>query len=221
MNRAEEDYIKAVYELTIEKNEELAKTNELATKFGFTDQSVNEMVKRLVRKGIFAFSPYKGVSLTSEGRKEAIRMVRSHRLWELFLNKAFAFNWNEVHEDAEKLEHAASDKVIDAIDKYLGYPTHCQHGNPIPTKDGVVSKVSQKSIFDLNVGDTFEIIRVKDNKELLLYLNKMNIKLYDTFQVSAKNDVLGFIVIKDQTREIQLTRTVAYFLFVKIAAISA
>lgn len=214
MNRAEEDYIKAVYELTIEKNEELAKTNELATKFGFTDQSVNEMVKRLVRKGIFAFSPYKGVSLTSEGRKEAIRMVRSHRLWELFLNKAFAFNWNEVHEDAEKLEHAASDKVIDAIDKYLGYPTHCQHGNPIPTKDGVVSKVSQKSIFDLNVGDKFEIVRVKDNKELLTYLNKINLKLYDNYVVTSKDNFVGLITVKNEERVIELTKTIADLVFV-------
>jgi len=214
MNRAEEDYIKAVYELTIEKDEELAKTNELATKFGFSDQSVNEMVRRLVKKGIFKFSPYKGVSLTLEGRQEAIRMVRSHRLWELFLNKAFAFKWNEVHEDAERLEHAVSDKVIDAIDKYLDYPTHCQHGNPIPTKAGKVSPVSQKCIFDLNVGDRFEVVRVKDNKDLLTYLNKINLKLYDNYVVTSKDNFVGLITVKNEERVIELTKTIADFVFV-------
>ncbi|HKL84108.1 MAG TPA: metal-dependent transcriptional regulator [Bacilli bacterium] len=215
MNRAEEDYIKAVYELTIEKEETLAKTNELALKFGFSDQSVNEMVKRLVKKGIFKFSPYKGVSLTSEGRKEAIRMVRSHRLWELFLDKALGFKWHEVHEDAENLEHVVSPQVIEAIDRYLGYPTHCQHGNPIPTRDGKVTLVSQRSIFDLNVGEHFELIRVKDNKELLTYLNKINLKLHDRFLVTSKDNFVGLIRIKDERGEIELTKTVAELLFVK------
>ena len=214
MNRAEEDYIKAVYELTIEQNEPLAKTNELASKFGFSDQSVNEMVKRLVKKGLFKFSPYKGVSLTPAGRNEAIRMVRSHRLWELFLNKAFDFKWNEVHEDAERLEHAVSDKVIEAIDKYLDYPTHCQHGNPIPTKDGLVTPVSQKCIFDLNVGDSFEVVRVKDNKDLLIYLNKINLKLYDNYTVTSKDDFVGLITIKNEEQVIELTKTIANLIFV-------
>ena len=214
MNRAEEDYIKAVYELTIEKDEPLAKTNDLATKFGFTDQSVNEMVKRLVKKGLFQFSPYKGVSLTENGKKEATRMIRSHRLWELFLSKALDFQWNEVHEDAEKLEHVASDKVIDAIEVYLNHPNHCQHGNPIPSKKGVVLPVSQISVFDLKVNDKFELVRVKDNKELLIYLNKINIKLHDQFEVMSKDDFVGLITIKTSHHQVELTKTIADLLFI-------
>ena len=214
MNRAEEDYIKAVYELTVEKDEPLAKTNDLATKFGFTDQSVNEMVKRLVKKGLFKFSPYKGVSLTPEGKKEATRMVRSHRLWELFLSKALGFKWNEVHEDAEKLEHVVSDKVIDAIEVYLNHPTHCQHGNPIPSREGNVLPVSQISVFDLKVSDKFELVRVKDNKELLIYLNKINIKLHDQFEVMSKDDFVGLITIKTSHHQVELTKTIADLLFV-------
>ena len=216
MNRAEEDYIKAIYELTIEKNEPLVRTNELATKFNITDQSVNEMVKRLVRKGLFKFSPYKGVSLTPLGKKEATRMVRNHRLLELFLSSALGFKWNEVHEDAELLEHAASEKVIDAIDEYLKHPAYCQHGNPIPTKEGEVSLVSQKSVFSLNVGNRFKLIRVKDNKDLLTYLNKIDLKLYQEFSVTSKDDFVGLIHIQNETRELELTKTVAELLFVEI-----
>lgn len=214
MNRAEEDYIKAVYELTIEREQELVRTNELALKFNFTDQSVNEMVKRLVKKGLFKFSPYKGVSLTLNGKKEAERMVRSHRLWELFLDKALGFSWSEVHEDAEKLEHVVSDQVIEAIDKYLGYPTHCQHGNPIPSRQGVVLPVSQITVFDLLPGDTFVLVRVKDNKELLNYLNNIKLKLHDEFKVVAKDTFAGLIKIKGLTTEIELTKTIAELLFV-------
>lgn len=216
MNRAEEDYIKALYELTVEKDENLVPTNELATKFNITDQSVNEMVKRLVKKGLFKFSPYKGVSLTPLGKKEATRMVRSHRLLELFLSSALHFSWNEVHEDAEKLEHAASEKVIDAIDQYLNFPTHCQHGNPIPTKDGKVTSVSQKSVFELLIDQTFKIVRVKDNKQLLTYLNKIDIKLYEEFNVVDKDDFVGLIRIKNSKKEVELTKSIAELLFVEI-----
>ncbi len=215
MNRAEEDYIKAVYELTIEKDEALAKTSELVSKFGFSDQSVNEMVKRLVKKGLFKFSPYKGVRLTELGRKEAVQMVRRHRLLELFLNKALGFDWHEVHEDAEKLEHVVSTKVISAIDRYLDYPTHCQHGNPIPTEEGKVEHVSQTSIFDLNEGDCFRLVRVKDHKDLLTYLNQIDLKLDEAFIVMSKDSFVGMVSIKNDTHTLRLTKTIADLLFVE------
>lgn len=214
MNRGEEDYIKAVYELTVEQDHLLVPTNDLALKFGFTDQSVNEMVKRLVKKGLFTFSRYKGVSLTSEGKKEATRMIRSHRLWELFLYQTLGFKWHEVHEDAERLEHVASEKVIDAIDVFLKHPTQCQHGNPIPSKEGVVTPVSQISLFDLSIGDTFSVVRVKDNKDLLIYLNNIHLQLGDIFTVTHKDDFVGTITVSNSLREIILTQAIAHLIYI-------
>ena len=93
LNRAEEDYIKTIYELTIQKDVRIVKTNQISEYFSYTDQSVNEMNKKLNNKKLFKFIPYKGISLTSKGKKEAIRMIRAHRIWEVFLTDKLGFSW--------------------------------------------------------------------------------------------------------------------------------
>jgi DtxR family transcriptional regulator, Mn-dependent transcriptional regulator len=188
MNRAEEDYIKAIYELTIEKKDALVKTNEISEHFGFTDQTVNEMIKKLEVKGLLSFYPYKGIELTEKGKDEAIRMIRTHRLWEVFLMSKLNFSWEEVHEDAEKLEHATSMKVSKKLYEFLGKPKFCQHGNPIPDFEGNMETPIKKMLFEAKVNDVFKIERVLDNNQLLTYLNQKNIKLYDTIQIKEKDD---------------------------------
>lgn len=195
LNRAEEDYIKAIYELTSEKNIEIIKTNDLVERLGFTDQTVNEMIKKLGNKNLVLFIPYKGVSLTKKGLNEAIRMVRTHRLWEVFLTEKLGFSWEEVHEDAELLEHATSKKVLDKLYHFLGEPKYCQHGNPIPNEKGVFIKRTYKSLNEMNEKDYFMITRVLDLKELLLFLNQQEIKLNDVYEIIEKDDFNQIIKI--------------------------
>lgn len=214
MFRAEEDYVKAIYALTIEKDKSLVEVGELASYFGFTNQSVNDMIKKLQNKKLIKYQPYKGVLLTKSGLKEAVRLIRAHRLWEVFLTKNLKFNWSQVHDDAEQLEHVSSDKVIDALDNYLGNPKYCQHGNPIPNKEGNVFPLTTKSILDLNNDDKFKIMRVLDQKALLLYLDDLQIKLYDEFVVTNKDDFNGIISISNNDNLYVLSKEIASKIFV-------
>ncbi|MDO9629463.1 MAG: metal-dependent transcriptional regulator [Acholeplasmataceae bacterium] len=198
MNRAEEDYIKMIYELTVEKDLFMIKTNELSDRFGFTDQSVNEMIKKLETKNLVSFIPYKGVSLTPKGKTIAIRMIRAHRIWEVFLTQKLGFSWESVHEDAEMLEHATSTEVLEALYKYLGKPKYCQHGNPIPNLKGKMEKSATLSLDEVEVGKTFEITRVLDLKELLIFLNENEIRLHDQYEIMDKDSFNGVIKIKNQ-----------------------
>ena len=187
MNRAEEDYIKTIYELTVERKQELVKTNDLSDRFGFTDQTVNEMVKKLVSKKLVSFYPYKGINLTTKGKAIAIAMVRAHRIWEVFLTEKLGFSWEEVHDAAEKLEHATDHDVLVRLYDYLGQPTYCQHGNPIPDFKGQSASSYHLSLYDMPPGAFFEIKRVLDLKELLTYLNAEGIALHDKVSVLEKD----------------------------------
>ena len=214
-NRAEEDYIKAIYELTIERNIDLIKTNELAERFGYTDQSVNEMIKRLASKKLVAFYPYRGVELTSKGKNVAIKMIRAHRLWEVFLTKKLGFSWESVHEDAEMLEHASSDELLNKLESFLEYPEYCQHGNPIPNHKGKSAPTYHETMIDLKVGTVFEIVRVLDVKELLIYLNDQNIKLYDRFTVVDKDDFNHLMTIEKDHHAYVISNKTAKMIFIK------
>jgi DtxR family Mn-dependent transcriptional regulator len=215
MNRAEEDYIKTIYELTIEKNQSLIKSTDLVERFGYTDQSVNEMVKKLVAKHLVNFIPYKGISLTAKGKKVAIRMIRAHRIWEVFLTSKLGYSWESVHEDAEKLEHAASDEVIEKLFKFLGEPKFCQHGNPIPDLKGHMELPEIHTLIEANPHDIFELTRVLDVKELLVYLNEINIKLYDQILILNKDDFNEIMLIRNKDKEISISYKIAKMLFGK------
>ncbi len=195
MNRAEEDYIKSIYELTFEKNKTLIKTTDLADRFGYTDQSVNEMIKKLESKHLVNFIPYKGISLTPKGKKVAIRMIRAHRIWEVFLTSKLGYSWESVHEDAERLEHATSDEVIEKLYHFLGEPKFCQHGNPIPDLKGKMELPETHSLFESQINDVFEMTRVLDHKDLLIYLNEIQLPLYGKIRIIEKdhlNEILSF-----------------------------
>jgi DtxR family Mn-dependent transcriptional regulator len=216
MNRAEEDYIKTIYELTVEKKQPMIKSNEIADRFGFTDQSVNEMIKKLETKHLVSFIPYKGISLTKKGKDVAIRMIRSHRIWEVFLTEKLGFSWENVHEDAEMLEHATSPTVLEKLYHYLGEPAYCQHGNPIPPLNGHMEDAIALSLAEVSSGDQFELYRVLDHRELLTYLNTQDIKLHDRFFVVERDIFNGLIKLKKNDQNITLTLKTAAMLFGKI-----
>lgn len=197
LHRAEEDYIKTIYELSLDLNSIIVKTNEIAKRLGFTDQSVNEMIKKLEKKDLLQFIPYKGVSLSTIGKNEARRLVRSHRVWEVFLMTHLGFSWEEVHEEAETLEHAASTKVIDKLYNFIGRPKYCSHGNPIPDEFGNIDKVYNKTLLTFKEGDKFHLKRVLDNHDLLTFLNQNNINIDDIFIIDKINDFNETISFKD------------------------
>jgi DtxR family Mn-dependent transcriptional regulator len=213
MNRAEEDYIKSIYELTVEKDILMIKSNELSERFGITDQSVNEMIKKLEKKSLVSFMPYKGISLTSKGKQVAIRMVRSHRIWEVFLTEKLGFSWDSVHEDAEMLEHSTSDLVLEKLYKYLGEPKFCQHGNPIPNFDNLMEPVDTLMLSELTVGDRFQLRRVLDHKQLLTYLDSLDIKLYDIYEIMEYDDFNQMIKIEKNKQMIQLSLKTAKMMY--------
>jgi DtxR family transcriptional regulator, Mn-dependent transcriptional regulator len=218
MNRAEEDYIKTIYELTIEKKQSLIKTNELSERFGFTDQSVNEMIKRLEQKKLISFIPYKGVSLTNKGKEVAIRMIRSHRIWEVFLTEKLGFPWESVHEDAEMLEHAASPLVLEKLYDYLGEPKYCQHGNPIPDLEGKMEETTHLSLDETSPNDLFEVMRVLDHKELLTYMNQQNMRLHDRYTIIEKDPFTGLIKIQKDQETKTLSLKIAKMIFGQIVS---
>lgn len=213
MHKSEENYLKMIYELTIERNQKMVRNNELAEAFSYTDQSVNEMIKKLSQKKLVTFEPYKGVYLTKLGQKEAVRMIRTHRIWEVFLQKHLGYAWHDVHLDAEDLEHASSPELIEKLYQYLGNPTYCQHGNPIPSLEGVMHPVPTRSLADAKVGSIFIVARVIDRKELLKYLDEQDITLGMQFEVLDKNQVTGHIRLKAPNGEKQVTLTAAGMIF--------
>ncbi|MCF7932651.1 MAG: metal-dependent transcriptional regulator [Acholeplasmataceae bacterium] len=213
MNRSEEDYVKVIYELSNRNKAEMIKTNVLAEHFGYTDQSVNEMVNRLQKKGLLDFVPYKGVALTPSGEAEAIRMIRSHRIWEVFLSEKLHIPASHVHEDAEMLEHATSDHVLKALYDFLGKPKRCQHGNPIPDFSGMVEIPEDIALSDCDQGDVFILERIRDADGLLQFLEDKAIRLSDRFEIQAKDTFNHLIELKCDNRTMTLSLKTARMLF--------
>ena len=213
MYRAEEDYVKVIYELTYEKNIERIKPAVISSVFGITDQSVNEMIKKLANKKLVKFYPYKGVGLTKMGLIKAIEMVRAHRLWEVFLTEKLGLSWKDVHEDAEKLEHATSKKVLDALDDYLNNPTQCQHGNPIPSKDGKISQKNHYPITQFPLNAKIVIDRVIDDYDLLDYLDQVKLKLNDEITLLSIDEFNHMISIKKDHQTIFMSIDTAHMIY--------
>lgn len=213
MNRAEEDYIKLIHELHDETKEPLIKGATLAEQFDFTLQSVNEMLKRLEKKGYLTYMPYKGVKLTSMGRQEAVRLIRAHRIWEVFLAQKLGLPWEALHQEAERLEHASSAEVVERLHQYLGHPQYCHHGNPIPNADGSMAKMYRSSLLEASLNQAFEVKRVLDHKPLLKHLNQLNIQLHDVLKVIEKDDFAGIIKVEKETQVMMISHAVARMIF--------
>lgn len=164
-----EDYLKVIYEL--ETRGGAAATTDVATALQVAPASVTGMIRRLAAQGLLDHAPYRGVRLTEMGRRAALRTIRRHRILETYLTQVLGYAWDCVHDEAERLEHAASDDLIERMSAALGYPTVDPHGAPIPTADGTVDERNHRTIADLTVGETVRMLRVSDkDPELLRYL---------------------------------------------------
>ena len=218
MTLSEEDYIKAIYHLGKGENTTVS-TNAVAEQMTTKPSSVTDMVKKLSDKGVVNYKPYKGVSLSEYGQKIALSLVRKHRLWEVFLVKKLYFSWDEVHEVAEQLEHIKSEKLIDQLDKYLGYPEVDPHGDPIPSKKGEFKKTVKKLLNEVPMGTSGICVGVKlSSPPFLKFLDKNMIALGDTILVLEKEEFDGSLYIRIKESKIHISNQIASNLYLKITA---
>ena len=170
-----EDYLKAIYDL--ERVGDPASTNDIALRLAISPASVSGMVRRLADQGLITHEPYRGVRLTSEGRRAALRTLRRHRILECYLTEVLGYPWDRVHEEAEQLEHAASEELIERMAATLGDPVQDPHGAPIPTRDGRVEESLLRSLADAAQGERLRVRRVEDEDAgRLRYLAELGIR---------------------------------------------
>lgn len=173
----EENYLKAIWSIS-RGNQQGASTNQLADKLETKASSVTDMVRRLSDKELVHYVKYRGVSLSEKGRLVAIRIIRKHRLWECFLADTLGFNWDEVHELAEQLEHIRSTELTEKLDEFLGFPSFDPHGDPIPNKEGRFPERERKRLMECESGDVVVLTGVSDSSaSFLQFLDKLNLKL--------------------------------------------
>ena len=190
-----EDYLKAIYEL--ERSAEKAETNAIARLLGIAPASVSGMVRRLVEQGLITHERYHGVKLTSLGRRAALKTLRRHRVIEAYLTSALGYSWDRVHDEAERLEHAASDELIDRMAAAIGEPETDPHGAPIPTREGTLRERSLVALASLHPGATARVERVSDrNAERLRYLAELGIVPGAAVQVIAREPFGGPIALR-------------------------
>ena len=184
----EENYLKALLQLTLETGQkEDAGTNELAMHLGVKPATANDMLKKLKEMKLVHYQRYGKSSLTSEGKKKAIDIVRKHRLWETFLFKKLGFSWDEVHEVAEQLEHIQSAKLVDKLDEFLNFPAFDPHGDVIPNAKGEMNIPDKKTLLEEEVGHTCTMVGVKDNSATFLqYVDKLQLGINQTFKVTGR-----------------------------------
>jgi DtxR family Mn-dependent transcriptional regulator len=164
---ATEDYLKTIYQHT-EWQAEPITPSVLATKLGIAPPSVTEMVKKLAASGLVTHVPYGPLRLTDEGLRTAKDVVRRHRLIETWLVREMGYSWDEVHDEAEVLEHVVSDRLLSRIEARLGYPEQDPHGDPIPSVDGLVRTYPARLLAEASPGDSGTVIRISDRDPVLL-----------------------------------------------------
>lgn len=189
-----EDYLKAIYE--IEQGGEAAATTDIAARLGIAAASVSGMLQRLARLGLVKVEPYCGARLAPAGRQIALQLIRRHRIIESYLTSLLGYEWEEVHDEAERLEHAASPELIERMAAALGHPTEDPHGAPIPTAKGRIDERRLKTIADLAVGATARVVRMSDRDPTFLrYVAKLGIRPGTIVKVASREPFDGPITL--------------------------
>jgi DtxR family Mn-dependent transcriptional regulator len=209
-----ENYIKAIFQIC-QAGGGHAATGQLAQAMGVSPGTVTSMLKTLSEGKLVTYTPYEGVRLTSAGAALALRVVRRHRLIELFLVKTLDLSWDEVHEEAEHMEHAVSDRLIDRIDAFLGHPAVDPHGDPIPRSDGTLDIPESRSLAACKVGDAFQLARVIDQSpEFLRYLSNAGLPLGVSGHIVANTPEAGIVTVRIGENDMTLGQAAAEKLLV-------
>ena len=201
-----ENYVKTIYQLVLDNDGQPAATGQVADALDVSPGTVTSMLKTLSASGLAAYRPYEGVVLSESGEALALRVLRRHRLIELFLQNTLELTWDEVHDEAENMEHAVSDLLIDRIDDYLGHPETDPHGDPIPKSDGTIVMGSNTSLAELTPGDRFRISRVtRQDAEFLRELSRIGLQLQSSGVVTGKHVTANSIALFMDETSIELT----------------
>ena len=211
---APEMYLKVIYSLEVRTG--VARTGDIAKILQITPGSVTNTLEVLETRGLVAREPYKGVKLTDQGRKLAVSVFRRHRLGERLLTDVLHLDWAESHEEACKLEHVISDSLASSIEKALGRPKTCPHGNPIPDEHGSTEPTKNESLSDLGNGEKATVIRIADeNTDLLRYLATLGMHPGVRIEVEEKAPFNGPMLVKVGSTSYPLSLDVAEGIYVK------
>ncbi|MBP6410019.1 MAG: metal-dependent transcriptional regulator, partial [Pseudarcicella sp.] len=185
---SEENYLKTIYQLSLETENDIS-TNALAEKTQTKAASVSDMIRKLSDKEMLSYQKYQGFRLTASGEKIALNVIRKHRLWEVFLVEKLKFNWDEVHEIAEQLEHIQSPELVEKLDDFLGNPKFDPHGDPIPDAQGKMPKMEYRQLANCTINDSIIMMGVAEHStNFLQYLVKIGLQLGVKLTVTDFNE---------------------------------
>ena len=190
-----EDYLKAVW--TLQQTEAPVATSRIAERLGLSAAAVTAMIKRLAEQNLLRHEPYYGVRLTAVGELAALRIIRRHRVLELFLAEVLGYEWDRVHDEAERLEHAASDELIERLARLLGEPERDPHGSAIPTPEGEMDRSSYPALAELEPGEQTRVLEVEVHEpEQLRYLGSLDLYPGSEVEVTGKSPFEGPITLR-------------------------
>lgn len=214
LTTSEENYLKAIYGIWAQTNKSVS-TNRIAKKLETKASSVTDMLQKLSDKKLVDYIKYQGVSLTTKGRSVAVKIIRSHRLWEVFLVDKLNYNWNEVHNLAEQLEHIQSKDLVDRLDKFLDLPTHDPHGDPIPDKYGNINHHKNVMLSSVTPKNSCKVVGVKDSSaSFLSFLDSSKIALGSFIKVIKVEEFDNSMLIKIDHRTFSISNVIAKNLYV-------
>ena len=207
LTSTEENYLKAILAL---ENEGAVSTNALADRMETKASSVTDMIRKLAEKELVDYQKYKGVSLTISGKDAALRIVRKHRLWEVFLVEKLNFGWDEVHEIAEQLEHIQSVQLTDRLEEFLGFPKFDPHGDPIPDKNGTIVRRKKACLLnEMELTIPATVVGVNDSSPAFLqFLDRQGVQLGDTLILLEKYEFDDSMLVETKNGTINFSHAV-------------
>lgn len=206
LSYTEENYLKAIYHLS-NGGQHAVLTNELAEAMSTKPASVTDMIKKLSVKKLITYEKYYGVSITKQGKSDALSIVRKHRLWETFLVQKLNFNWDQVHEVAEQLEHIQSSLLIEKLDEFLGYPAADPHGHPIPDKHGKLHTDQQVPLGEFHGKKAATVKAVKESSSFLQYLSKIGVYIGAKIAILEKTEFDGSVeILIDGKKKVSISK---------------
>lgn len=201
-----EDYLKAIFEL----GENDVKTKDIANYFDFSPASVTGMLRKLSKLNLVSYKKYYGVSLTTQGRLMALETIRHHRLIETYLIQALGYEWHEVHDEADRLEHVISEDFEERIANLLGHPSYDPHGDPIPHKNGTIPRLLGKPLTSFKVGANIVLTRItKQDSDILQYLAEQKLMPGNAFIIEARAPFDGPLTLNQGAKPIAIAHSLA------------
>ncbi|MGV3175843.1 metal-dependent transcriptional regulator [Aerococcus suis] len=208
-----EDYLKVIFELGGAKQSVSNKA--ISEALGLSPASVTEMISKMAKDNMVTYTPYRGTKLSEEGILQGANLVRRHRLWEVFLYDKLNYTWENVHDEAEMLEHNASDFFVEKLADFLGNPEFCPHGGAIPTVDGEMAEEVETTLVDFEIGDDIRIQRVTDEKEFLMYFDQLGLKIGKKYTITGVEAFTNNVILTKKGNEIVVNREAAQHIYVE------